>query len=157
MADSLNLQQPYYGTIPTTPSTTTSPLRNSYTQSQQYFMQPQGNIYMINNSSEVGIVPVGGNGLSAAICLTEGILFLKTIQNGMPMMLSYRLNTLDNQSNTQVASINTQPQKADETSKTEEQNKKILEKMQQYESRIEKLEEQLKNKDKKGGNSEWPL
>jgi len=47
-------------------------------QATQYFPQPQGSIYMIANANDVANVPVGA-GLSAAICLREGILYLKTI------------------------------------------------------------------------------
>ena len=63
-------------------------------QATQYFPQPQGSIYMIANSSDVANVPVGA-GLSAAICLREGIMYLKTIQNGSPMLLGYRLSSLE--------------------------------------------------------------
>jgi hypothetical protein len=76
----------------------------SYTQNQnqiyqpyqatQYFPQPQGSIYMIASSNDVANVPVGA-GLSAAICLREGVMYLKTIQNGSPMLLGYRLSSLE--------------------------------------------------------------
>ena len=45
---------------------------------------------MIGNTSDIANVPVGA-GLSAAICLREGVMYLKTIQNGSPMLLAYRL------------------------------------------------------------------
>ena len=63
-------------------------------QATQYFPQPQGSIYMIANSSDIANVPVGA-GLSAAICLREGIIYLKTIQNGSPMLLGYKLAPLE--------------------------------------------------------------
>jgi hypothetical protein len=49
---------------------------------------------MIASSSDVTNVPVGA-GLSAAICLREGVMYLKTIQNGSPMLLGYRLSSLE--------------------------------------------------------------
>jgi len=49
---------------------------------------------MIGSSNDVANVPVGV-GLSAAICLKEGIIYLKTIQNGSPMLLGYRLCPLE--------------------------------------------------------------
>lgn len=52
---------------------------------QQFFLQSQGNLYMINSPLEVSNVPVGV-GLSAAISLSEGLLYLKTMQNGVPMV-----------------------------------------------------------------------
>lgn len=64
-------------------------------QISQYFPQPQGSIYMIGSSNDIANVPVGA-GLSAAICLREGIMYLKTVQNGSPMLLGYRLSSLEN-------------------------------------------------------------
>lgn len=61
---------------------------------QQFFPQPQGNVYMVNSSNEVSNVPIG-NGLSAIICLSENMLYLKTIQNGGPVVLAYKLGNVD--------------------------------------------------------------
>lgn len=113
-------------------------------QATQYFPQPQGSIYMIGNANDVANVPVGA-GLSAAICLREGIMYLKTIQNGSPMLLGYRLAPLEGNEPTQES--NTQ---ATET--------KIAAILQDYGRRLETIEKQLtiQNVPKKGGNSEWP-
>ena len=70
------------------------PQQNMF-QSQQFFPQPQGNIYLINNSLEMANVPTGV-GLSAAICLSEGVMYLKTIQNGAPMFVGYKIAPFDN-------------------------------------------------------------
>lgn len=59
-------------------------------QSQQFFPQPQGNVYLINNSFEVANIPVG-TGVSVAICMNEEVVYLKTIQNGNPMVMAYKL------------------------------------------------------------------
>lgn len=69
-------------------------------QSQQFFPQPQGNIYLINNSLEMANVPTGV-GLSAAICLPEGVMYLKTIQNGNPMFVGYKISPFDNRETVQ--------------------------------------------------------
>ena len=114
-------------------------------QATQYFPQPQGSIYMIANANDVANVPVGA-GLSAAICLRDGIMYLKTIQNGSPMLLGYRLAPLDGNS-TEVAQENTQP-----TADT-----KITAILEDYGKRLESLEKQIANPAiKKGGNPEWP-
>lgn len=42
---------------------------NSY-QATQFFPQPQGNVYIINNSMEIANIPVGG-GISVALCPSE--------------------------------------------------------------------------------------
>ena len=109
-------------------------------QTAQYFPQPQGSIYMIGNAADVANVPVGA-GLSAAICLREGTMYLKTIQNGSPMLLAYRLVPLEG-GDTQTP---IQEQRA--------QDKKITAVLEDYGKRLEALEKQLTPK---GGNVEWP-
>lgn len=121
-------------------------------QATQYFPQPQGSIYMIASSNDVANVPVGA-GLSAAICLREGIMYLKTIQNGSPMLLAYRLAPLENGGQTQE-NANTNTNNA-----ICEADKKITAILQDYGKRIEVLEKQLgiNNSTKtNGGNSVWP-
>lgn len=136
----------------------------SYTQNQnqtyqpyqatQYFPQPQGSIYMIASSNDVANVPVGA-GLSAAICLREGVMYLKTIQNGSPMLLGYRLSSLE-------GTDATQPQTA--ATPTCEVDKKIIATLESYDQRLKKIEnmvlpqEAQTNIEKpKGGISGWQL
>lgn len=59
-------------------------------QGTQYFPQPQGNVYLINNSLEVANVPMG-SGLSMAICPNEGTMYLKTLQGGAPSLIVYSI------------------------------------------------------------------
>ena len=59
-------------------------------QGTQYFPQPQGNVYLINNSLEVANVPMG-SGLSMAICPSEGTMYLKTLQGGAPSLIVYTI------------------------------------------------------------------
>lgn len=60
-----------------------------YTQSPM-FPQPNGNVYLINNSLEVANIPAGA-GITAALCSSENLLYLKTMQNGVPTLLVYKL------------------------------------------------------------------
>ena len=60
------------------------------TPPQQLFPQPQGSVYLINNSLEVANIPIGA-GMSFAYCANEGLLYIKTLQNGNPIFLTYRL------------------------------------------------------------------
>ena len=119
-------------------------------QATQYFPQPQGSIYMIANSSDVANVPVGA-GLSAAICLREGVIYLKTIQNGSPMLLAYKLAPLENgeQTSEQQTAVGIY-----------ETDKKITAILQDYGKRLEALEKQFTSTSQaaqtKGGNSAWP-
>ncbi len=100
----------------------------------QMFPQPQGSIYMINNSSEISNIPIG-NYLSAGICLSEGVLYLKTLQNGVPMMLGYKLSSLEGG-----------------TAAPTPQNSNI----EDYEKRLTRIEEYLK-KSKKGDEINWAV
>lgn len=59
-------------------------------QGTQYFPQPQGNVYFINNSLEVANVPMGA-GISIALCPSEGIMYLKTLQGGAPSLIVYSI------------------------------------------------------------------
>ena len=62
----------------------------SQNQSQSYFPQSQGSAFIINNSGEIGSVPMG-YGISIALCLSEGLMYLKTLQNGSPTLMAYRI------------------------------------------------------------------
>lgn len=124
-------------------------------QATQFFPQPQGSIYMIGSSNDVSNVPVGA-GLSAAICLREGVMYLKTIQNGSPMLLGYRLSSLEGADSKET---NQSPCEID---------KKITATLKDYDDRLLRIEQQLnlignttpqqntveKNK---GGISGWQL
>ena len=66
-----------------------------YQQTPQIFPTPQGNVYFINNSLEIANIPMG-TGFSAALCLSEKLLYLKTLQNGNPMLLVYNLEPYKN-------------------------------------------------------------
>ena len=59
-------------------------------QAMQFFPQPQGNVYLLNNPMEVANVPMG-SGLSMAICPSEGIMYLKTLQGGAPSLIVYSI------------------------------------------------------------------
>lgn len=63
---------------------------NFYNSQQPMFPQPNGNIYVISNSLEVANVPAGA-GITAALCQSESLLYLKTVQNGVPTFLAYKL------------------------------------------------------------------
>lgn len=109
------------------------PLQNAF-QSQQFFPQPQGNIYLINNSLEMANVPTGV-GVSAAICLSEGVMYLKTMQNGNPMFIGYKINPFDNTNSS--------------TPKTE----KVNSTSQELIDRIDALEKEINNLKQKTGSN----
>ena len=60
-------------------------------QIQQMFPQPQGSVYAINSPLDIGNVPIGSTGLSVAICLADNLMYIKSFQNGQPIIMSYRI------------------------------------------------------------------
>lgn len=67
---------------------------NQYFGSSQQapmFPQPNGNVYLIQNSLEVANVPAGA-GITIALCMAENLMYLKTIQNGQPTFLAFRIS-----------------------------------------------------------------
>ena len=96
----------------------------------QMFPQPSGNVYAINNSNELTNIPVGV-GLTVALCLPENMLYLKSIQNGSPVIWSYQLTTQTEQGLQPAATV-------------EEQSKPVPQKnnskIEQIENRLSKLE-----------------
>jgi hypothetical protein len=60
------------------------------TQSAPMFPQPNGNVYLIQNSLEVANIPTSG-GLATVICMPENLMYIKTIQNGQPTLLAYTI------------------------------------------------------------------
>lgn len=65
---------------------------NQLQQIQQMFPQPQGSVYAINSPLELGNVPTGSTGLSVAICLAENLMYIKSFQNGQPVIMAYRVS-----------------------------------------------------------------
>jgi hypothetical protein len=71
------------------------------------FPQPQGSVYSINNPIEIGNVPIGSTGLSVALCLNENVMYIKSFQNGNPIIMTYRVLPFhkDEEAATQTAAV----------------------------------------------------
>ena len=65
---------------------------NSFQQIQQMFPQPQGSVYSINSPLEIGNLPIGSTGLSVALCLNEGLMYIKSFQNSSPVIMTYHIS-----------------------------------------------------------------
>lgn len=104
-------------------------------QSQQFFPQPQGNIYLINNSLEMANVPTGV-GVSVALCLNEGVMYLKTMQNGQPMFVGYRISPFE---------------KEQEDTNSKKNSSENIPKIDEYINRLEALEKEIKELKQKTG------
>lgn len=128
-------------------------------QPMQYFPQPQGYIYMLDNANDINNMPVG-TGISAGIYLSEGILYLKMNQNGSPMQLAYRLNPLESiNGNSQLLfqGVNNETSQVQTQTPIQEQNieQRILAVLESFDVRLKNLEQSRESS--KGGNKEWPL
>lgn len=82
---------------------------NSYQQIQQMFPQPQGSVYSINTPAEVGNVPIGSTGLSIALCFPEQIMYIKSFQNGNPVIMAYRIASYTKEEPASTAAEPTNP------------------------------------------------
>ena len=70
------------------------------------FPQPVGSVYNLNSANEVGNVPTGPS-VSVGLCLNENALYIKTLQNGQPALLGYRLVPMGGSGTTQSNSAPT--------------------------------------------------
>lgn len=112
-----------------------------YAQMQpNIFLQPVGNLYSLNTASDINSVPAGAN-LSVGLCLSENLMYIKSFQNGAPMLLGYRLSPIEG---------------VITSSGTAEENAAGAFKI--YDERLDRIEAQLaKIKDKIGGKVEWQV
>ena len=62
---------------------------------QQFFAQPSGQLFSINNSNELQNIPVQEGTISAIINPNENMLYLKTLQNGKHLVLDYQLKGVE--------------------------------------------------------------
>ena len=131
------MNYPYFGQqMPTggAPNYFQNPVSQPPTQTQPLFPQPSGNVYNINNSLEVANVPIGA-GFSVALCMSEGVMYLKSMQNGSPMFWAYKISSYDARANG-----GTQSQ-----SQTEENQdgQALLEELKLYKGKVDALEKQM--------------
>lgn len=136
-----NYTNPAFPQAPTqqnTPQNFTAPVPQAgFSQNiQPLFPQPQGNVYNINSTLEVANVPAGA-GISVALCLNEGLMYIKSMQNGNPLFLAYRITPFDNVAKSEEAA------KPNEQAQT--QSNPLLEKFENYDQRFLTLEEQIDN------------
>ena len=110
-----------------------------------FFPQPIGNVYSLQTASEIGNIPAG-NGLSVGLCLSEGVLYIKSLQNGAPMLVEYYLKSAEGG----------RPQNETDAAPNEE-TKKIYAILEKYEEKISKLENQIKQLRGRGGEPEWQV
>lgn len=129
-----NTNQP--NTNNTQPMMAMSPITN-------IFPQPNGSVYILNSSNDMGNIPTTA-GLSVGICLNENTLIIKSIQNGAPAQLVYKLVPASDVSNTDNNTT---------TDKSE-----IEGTLKSHKLKIESLERQIQRiTEKVGGKLEWQM
>jgi hypothetical protein len=89
--------------------------------------QPQGILYIINNPSELNNIS-NNSTLIAAFCFQEGTCYIKSTQNGMPIISSYKL--------------------VQQNQEEKQDSDKLYEILKDFEKRLKSLEE----KSKRSGN-----
>lgn len=110
-----------------------------YTQ-PNIFLQPVGNLFSLSTASDINNVPAGAN-VSVGLCLSENLMYIKSFQNGAPMLLGYRLTPIEGT----VSSSGATDESPASASKD-------------YEERFARIEEQLlKIREKLGGKIEWQV
>ena len=103
------------------------------------FLQPVGNLFSLSTASDINNVPAGAN-VSVGLCLSENLMYIKSFQNGAPMLLGYRLSPIEG-----VVTSST----------TEETPASAF---KEYDERLSRIEEALiKIKEKLGGKLEWQV
>lgn len=112
---------------------------------QIVFPQPVGNVYNLNSANDIGNVPFGGN-VSVGLCLSENIIYIKSLQNGTPMILSYKLSPLENLNTNQT------------TQSSDNRLEELIATLNENNKKIDLLEKQVaKIKEKVGGKIEWQI
>lgn len=72
-------------------------------QPNAFFLQPHGSVYLIGSSLEVANVPMN-NGISVALCLNEGLMYIKSMQNGTPNFMVYTIAPYEKKDNNNTQS-----------------------------------------------------
>lgn len=111
-----------------------------------FFPQSQGNVYFLNTAQEINNIPIANNGVSAGLALSEGVLYLKAMQNGNIILNGYRLSALE-QMNQNVETAQSTNENSVQPNNTSNDNllKEILDRLEALEGK----------KNKKGGTLEW--
>ena len=111
-----------------------------------FFPQSQGNVYFLNTAQEINNIPIANNGVSVGLALSEGVLYLKAMQNGNIILNGYRLSALE-QMNQNVETAQSTNENSVQPENTSNDNllKEILDRLEALEGK----------KNKKGGTLEW--
>ena len=127
------------------PNAQVPPMQNF--QQNTFFPQPVGNVYSLNTATDIVNVPIGPN-ISVGLCLNENIVHIKSLQNGAPVTLSYKLTSIDG-AGTPAFNSPSQEDTVD-LSELEKAIHSLDQKMLRFEEEIKKIKA-------KGGKQEWQI
>lgn len=127
------------------PNAQMPPMQNF--QQNTFFPQPVGNVYSLNSATDIVNVPIGPN-VSVGLCLNENIIHIKSLQNGAPVTLSYKLTSIDGAG---TPASNSSPQ---ENTIDYSRFESMLDSL---DKRMLRFEEQIKKIQSKGGKTEWQI
>ena len=136
-----------FSNISTQPFTQGVPQLNQQITFQQptFFPQSIGNVYNLSTATDIGNIPASTN-LSVGLCLAENILYIKSLQNGAPMILSYRISPLEG------------PAAPANTMSDTKTNQSVSDIMKEYDERIVALKKEIAEiKSRLGGKLEWQV
>ena len=103
-----------------------APQYGNFQQIQQMFPQPQGSVYSINTPAEIGNVPIGSTGLSIALCLNDQIMYIKSFQNGAPVVMAYKISPFQKEEPPTTSAPEPQPELASRLQSLEEKMDKLI-------------------------------
>ena len=103
-----------------------APQYGNFAQIQQMFPQPQGSVYSINTAAEIGNVPIGSTGLSIALCLNDQIMYIKSFQNGTPVVMAYKISPFQKEEPVTTPAPDTQPEFASRLQSLEDKIEKLV-------------------------------
>ena len=132
------------GPVPAAQQGNTGPFFNSQ---QPLFMQPVGNVYNLATAADIDGVPVANQMVSVGLCMSDRVLHIKNLQNGVPMTLSYRITPVDAK---QLA----EEKKAKEAARTSNTSA-IEQKLDKVFEELAALKQKVERED--GGNVQWQI
>lgn len=71
---------------------------------QQYFLQPQGLMYLINSYNDLNSIPTNTVN-TAAFCFPENKCYIRTIQGGTSTITTYNLSKQENEEKKEEAGL----------------------------------------------------
>lgn len=114
---------------------------------QAQLLSPTGNVYVTNTMQEANNVPVG-IGTTVALCLPENLMYIKTAQNGIPIVKQYQLTEIEPKTISDVEK---------ENATLEKENAELKKSLAALEEKVRIIDAQYRQSSNKGGASEWAL